>query len=120
MMLASPSEFGIEVVMRVSQGHRRELLQTLEGLHDTALRDPGMAACDVLEDAIVPNRFLWVEWWPTEAEADASSGSGRLAMLLAAARLFGTVERLKRVRATDGVSGGTKERTEVPGPGETT
>ena len=87
--------------MRVSQAHRRELLQTLDGMHETTVRDAGTAGCDVLEDTVVPNRFHWVEWWGTEAEAEASLHSDRLVMLLAAARLLGSVEVVRRIHATD-------------------
>lgn len=92
--------YGAQVVMRVTQGHRRELLQSLESLHKTAVEASGMSACDLMEDTVVPNRLMWVEWWRTEDEVEAALGSERLTMLLAVAGFLGSVESVRRIQAS--------------------
>jgi quinol monooxygenase YgiN len=93
---AAPQESSLEIVMRVTQAHRRELLQTLERMRETVSREARVTGCEVLEDLMVPNRFCWIERWPTDADVRASLDSDRIAMLMAAIRLFGSVETVKR------------------------
>jgi quinol monooxygenase YgiN len=98
MRLHEPSAFGLEIVMRVSNAHRRELLQTLEGLRETVTRETRAGSCEILEDCMVPNRFYWLERWRNEEEVQASLDSERISMLMAAIRLLGSVETVKRSR----------------------
>jgi hypothetical protein len=88
---------GIEVAMSTSQIHRRELIQTLEGLRRLAHSEEPECACDVFEDLAAPNRFLWTEWWRTTIEADRAQDSDRFRALLGAAQLLGTLEAVRRV-----------------------
>ena len=94
-------EFGLEIVMRAAQSHRRELLQTLERLHETVDGEARVTACEVLEDSIVPNRFYWVERWLSADDVRASLESDRIAILMAAIRLLGSVEAVRRTRLMD-------------------
>ena len=87
----------IEVLFHGAQAHRRELLQTVERLRQLLTSDCGMGACEVFEDNVIPNRFLWRECWPTEQAAEASLASDRFATLQAAIRHLGRIEAMWRV-----------------------
>ena len=84
--------------MRTSQIHRRELIQTLEGLKDRIAADESSCVCEVFEDLREANRFLWSEWWPTLADADRAQASDRFHALLGAVKVLGSLESVRRVR----------------------
>lgn len=96
--IESEDRCGIEVAMRTSQIHRRELIQTLEGLKDRIAADESNCVCEVFEDLREANRFLWSEWWPTLADADQAQASDRFHALLGAVKVLGTLESVRRVR----------------------
>ena len=100
MTTPAPQEYSLEIVMRVTHAHRRELLQTLEQLRETVTHENLGTGCEVLEDSIVPNRFYWVERWLSEEDVQASLDSDRIAMLLAAIRLLGSVETVRRTHVS--------------------
>ena len=86
--------------MSTIQIHRRELIQTLEGLKQRiAANEPG-CVCEVFEDLGEPNRFLWIERWPTSEDADRAQASDRFRALLGAIKVLGTLESIRRVRQT--------------------
>lgn len=89
---------GIDVAMRTKQIHRRELIQTLEGLKDRIVADESSCECEVFEDLGEANRFLWSERWPTLEEADRAQASDRFHALLGAVKVLGTLESVRRVR----------------------
>jgi len=97
---SASTQFGIEVVLRVTQAHRRELLQTVERLQQRVVSEGRGGICEVFEDSVVPNRFLWTEWWPTEQAVDVSLTSDRFATLQAAIRHLGRIEVVRRVDLT--------------------
>jgi quinol monooxygenase YgiN len=94
----SEARCGIEVAMSTSQIHRRELIQTLEGLKDRISADEPGCEVEVFEDLREANRFLWSEWWPTLADADRAQASDRFRALLGAVKVLGTLESVRRVR----------------------
>ena len=65
------------------------------------MADAKAERCEVLEDLVVPNRFLWIEWWPTDDEAERVLTSERFSTLMAAIRVLGKKEAVWRVRAVD-------------------
>ena len=106
---------GIEVAMRTSQTHRRELIQALEGLRTRIGDSDGVYECEVFEDLAEPNRFLWSEWWPTpELRADARE-SDRFRTLIGAVKVLGTLESIRSVERSAGGSG-SKEPNDENGP----
>lgn len=114
---AAPQESGLEIVMRVNQAHRRELLQTLERLRETVSLEARVTGCEVLEDLMVPNRFCWIERWPSDEDVRASLASDRIAMLMAAIRLLGSVETVRcahLVETPHGTPASRRDRTPAP------
>jgi quinol monooxygenase YgiN len=101
MNLPESSTFGLEIVIRASHVHRRELLQTLEGLRESVTRETRAVSFEILEDCTVPNRFYWVERWRNEEDVQASLDSERIALLMAAIRLLGSIETVRRSRTQD-------------------
>jgi len=103
MNLTRPRLHGIEVVLRTSDHHRRELLQTFEELRASGADDASPLACDLYEDVTEANRFLWTEWWRLADEAEESMASARFRTLLGAIKVLGTLEVVRRVdQAADG------------------
>jgi len=94
------STCGIEVAMSTSQGHRRELIQTLEGLKDRISESEPDCACEVFEDLAVANRFLWSEWWPSSQECRDAETSDRFRALLGAIKVLGSLESVRHVSRT--------------------
>lgn len=88
---------GIEVAMSTSQIHRRELVQTLDGLKARVSAEEPGCACEFFEDLGRSNRFLWKEWWMTEKEADLARASDRFRALLGAVKVLGALEYVRRL-----------------------
>jgi quinol monooxygenase YgiN len=88
---------GVEVTIRTRQTHRRELLQTLEGLRDRLVAAETECECDVYEDLGEPNRFVWTEWWRRSESVDHAMNSQHFRTLLAAAKVLGTLESVRRL-----------------------
>ena len=99
--LKNESTCGIEVSMNTSQSNRRELIQTLEGLRDRVIRLETGCGCEIFENLGVPNRFLWLEWWPSIEECESARVSERFRALLGAIKVLGTMEALKVVHSVD-------------------
>ena len=84
------SQFIVEVLLRTTGFHRRELVQTLEGL-----RDRDLEACEVFEDAGGYNRFLWRRRCADLAEAERWLGSEHYRTLMGAINVLGTLEGVR-------------------------
>lgn len=95
-MTSERRSYGVEIVMRTTQAHRRELVQTLEAMATPTSGADGPDS-SVFEDTIEANRFLWIEWWARADEAEAALDSDRVRTLLAAIRVLGTLESVRRV-----------------------
>ena len=108
-MAAEKRPYGVEIVMRTTQAHRRELVQTLEGMVRPDLLGGG-AALYCFEDVIEANRFLWMEWWPQPEEADAALTGDRIRTLLAAIRVLGTLESVRRLDCPQDIADGLAGR----------
>jgi len=89
------------VVVRTTQAHRREWVQALEHLVESTPEPPFPGWGEFFEDGTVSNRFLWAEWWPEEGDLGRALGSDRLRALLAAARLLGSVEAVRKLKLLD-------------------
>ena len=98
--------------MRTTQAHRRELVQTLEAMAGPRAGEDRLTSF-VFEDVIEANRFLWMEWWPQPEDADAALTGDRIRTLLAAIRVLGTLESVRRVEGA-GLSEPTDFRRLVP------
>lgn len=84
------SQFNVEVVLRTTGFHRRELIQTLQGL-----RDRDREFCEVFEDAGEDNRFLWRRRCADLAEAERWLGSDHYRTLMGAIKVLGTLEGVR-------------------------
>ena len=84
--------------MSTSQIHRRELIQTLDGLKARLESDDAGCGCDFFEDLGQANRFLWQEWWSSKDAADRARSSERFRALLGAVKVLGTLESVRSVR----------------------
>jgi hypothetical protein len=80
----------VEVLLRTTGFHRRELVQTLEGL-----RERDLEACEVFEDAGEHNRFLWRRRCVDLAEAERWLGSEHCRTLMGAIEVLGTLEGVR-------------------------
>jgi len=87
--------------MSTSQSNRRELIQALEGLRDRFIGLETRCRCEIFEDLGVPNRFLWIECWPSIEECESARVSERFRALLGAIKVLGTMEGMKLVRSVD-------------------
>ena len=87
--------------MTILQIHRRELIQTLEGLKVRISESEPDCGCEVFEDLAVANRFLWSEWWPSSQECRAAQTSERFRALLGAIKVLGTLESVQVVELQD-------------------
>ncbi len=83
--------------MSTSQIHRRELVQTLDGLKARVAAEEPECACEFFEDLARSNRFLWKEWWMTKEEADLARASDRFRALLGAVKVLGDLEYVRRL-----------------------
>jgi hypothetical protein len=84
------TQFDVEVLLRTTGFHRRELVQTLEGL-----RDRDRESCEVFEDAGEDNRFLWRRRCADLAAAEAWLASDHYRTLLGAIKVLGTLEAVR-------------------------
>ena len=88
--------------MTTQQIHRRELIQTLEGLKDRISESEPDCGCEVFEDLAVANRFLWSEWWPSVEECESAQDSERFRTLIGAIKVLGSLESVRHVSRTAG------------------
>ncbi len=84
------TQFIVEVVLRTTGFHRRELIQTLEGL-----RARDREFCEVFEDAGEDLRFLWRRRCADLAEAERWLGSEQYRTLMGAITVLGTLEGVR-------------------------
>ena len=96
--------------MRSTPAHRRELLPTMEEIRDGRAATHREALFELLEDAVLPNRFVWLEWWPRLDDAQTSMESDAFRTLLAAVRVLGTLEFVRLVESIDSADHGQKPR----------
>ncbi len=88
--------------MTTQQIHRRELIQTLEGLMGRISESEPDCGCEVFEDLAVANRFLWSEWWSSSEECRAAEASERFRALIGAIKVLGSLESVRHVSRTAG------------------
>jgi quinol monooxygenase YgiN len=100
-MVFVAAQHGIEVVARSTPAHRRELLQTMEEIRDVRADAHVEALFELLEDTVLPNRFVWLEWWGDLEKARTAMGSDSFRTLLAAINVLGTLESVRFVESTD-------------------
>lgn len=86
--------------MTTNQIHRRELIQTLEGLKGRVVALEPDCACEVFEDLAVANRFLWSEWWPSLEQSEQAQTSERFRALIGAIKVLGSLESVRHVSRT--------------------
>jgi hypothetical protein len=84
------SQVNVEVLLRTTGFHRRELIQTLEGL-----RERDLEACEVFEDAGEDNRFLWRRRCTDLADAERWLGSEHYRTLMGAIKVLGSLEGVR-------------------------
>jgi hypothetical protein len=80
----------VEVLLRTSGFHRREMVQTLEGL-----RERDREACEVFEDAGESNRFLWRTTCRDLAAAEQWLTTEHYRTLIGAIKVLGTLEGVR-------------------------
>jgi quinol monooxygenase YgiN len=88
--------------MTTLQIHRRELIQTLDGLMDRISESEPDCGCEVFEDLAVANRFLWSEWWPSVEECESAQDSERFRALIGAIKVLGSLESVRHVSRRPG------------------
>ncbi len=86
--------------MTTSQGQRRELILTLEGLKERIITSEQDCVCEVFEDLAEPNRFLWSEWWSTLEQVRVAQNSERFRALLGGIKVLGDLESIRHVSRT--------------------
>ena len=91
--MAQP-RFGLKLICRTTPANRRELLQTLQALQAALEAEAPVTECELFEDLVIPNRFLWTEWWPEKLQLESSLQSERFETLRAAVEVLGTLESL--------------------------
>ncbi len=95
---------GLELSVRSDEGHRVELLQTLENLCREQLTDGSCAECRVFEDLSRPDVFLWLQWWRSEQQLEEHLRSVAFRTLLGAIKVLGTLESARIVELQDSTS----------------
>jgi quinol monooxygenase YgiN len=95
---------GLELSVRSDEGHRMELLQTLENLCTEQLTDGSSAECRVFEDLGRPNVFLWLQWWRSEQQLEEHLRSVAFRTLLGAVKVLGGLDSARIVGLQDSTS----------------
>jgi quinol monooxygenase YgiN len=95
---------GLELSLRSDEGHRMELLQTLENLCREQLADGSSAECRVFEDLSRPNVFLWLQWWRSEQQLEEHLRSTAFRTLLGAVKVLGGLDSARIVELQDSTS----------------
>jgi len=95
---------GLELSVRSDEGHRVELLQTLENLCKEQLTDGSCAECRVFEDLSKPNGFLWLQWWRSEQQLEDHLRSVAFRTLLGAVKVLGGLDSARIVELQDSTS----------------
>ena len=95
---------GLELSVRSDEGHRVELLQTLEDLCKEQLTDGSCAECRAFEDLSRPNVFLWLQWWRSERQLEEHLRSEAFRTLLGAVKVLGALDAARVVELQDSTS----------------
>lgn len=95
---------GLELSVRSDDGHRAELLHTLEDLCGEQLTDGSCAECRVFEDLSRPNTFLWLQWWRSEPQLEDHLQSKGFRTLLGAVKVLGALDSTRIVELQDSTS----------------
>ena len=95
---------GLELSVKSDDGHRTELLQTLENLSREQARTRDCLECRVYERMPRSNDFMWHQWWRSERQLEGHLGSVAFRTLLGAIKVLGTLESARVVELQDSTS----------------
>ena len=89
---------GFEILVNVPRDKRQEFLQTCELLGSVDQRNPACLSQTLFENVIVPNQFLWVEYWRDSHKMNSHLESSRFGVLMGAISVLGNdTNELKRL-----------------------
>jgi len=102
--MKGPPMIGFELSVRTQEGHRVELVQTLEDLSAEQLASASCVECHVYEDLKRPDEFLWLQWWQSEQELQRHLSSADFRTLLGAIKVLGSLVSARIVGLQDSTS----------------
>lgn len=88
---------GFQILLQIQHENRQEFFQSHRMLRKPGRELPDCVYEGLYEDAHMPNRFLWVEFWASGEALEHYMASDNFRMMMGAIEALGSLQELKKV-----------------------